>query len=203
MFVLWNEIEAEERDITEGGNRAFDRLAAKVVGIVPATTRQELIELTTVRLALYRWALKRAEELEETRGRVTLLEKMYRGILKALRLRPEFTPATAAAAETEIESMLRYLQWIPTKRKIQSWRGDLGVRRGKKDLSKLHVWTERGRKLSERLDKLRIQQNYSAARETIPAGFGDEYAVKLLYARYRKVLPADFELQLRRRINRS
>ncbi len=127
-----------------------------------------------------------------------------RGIFNALNARPELTPATTAAAAVEIECILQYLRWIPSSaREIEKWLGTQGLRRGRKDLAKLHVWTDRGCKLSEHLDKLRIEQNYSAERETIPAGFGDEYAVELLYARYRKVLPPDFKLQLRRRINRS
>jgi hypothetical protein len=197
MLALYFEVEADRRAVMEGKNREFDRIAAELVTEVPAASRERLVDLTTVPVALHTWTLERARSLVKTRAAVNPLMSRYRAILTRLNATPGFTPAAA----TEIDLVLRYLQWIPTLREIQKWRRQQGVSRGERGLLKLNVWTKRAALLVEYLDGLAIRQRSVA--EPPVRGFAEEYAAKLLHARYPKIVPAGAALQLRRRINRS
>ena len=199
MGPLAAKVSIARQRTADGRNRRFEREVLYLVRALGAD-RAKLVAHSTVDVAVCDWARDTARAIRRQRPAVTRILRVYRGALKAM-------PWLVPEGRAQIESVIRYLEGIPTQRALLQWQRRLGGSRH--DRWQLHVWTERCTSLDQYLAPLVLRARdggrclSDADRERIGhPRFTENAIARLLHSRYPGIVPKNAGRLIALRIRR-
>jgi hypothetical protein len=168
--------------------------------------RAELVRRSTVDVAVYEWAAAQAAAIASQWSALRPVLQAFRGVRKTLAQFPDLAPEAFA----QVDVVIRYLEGIPSQRRIREWHRQHGGPR--QDRWKWPVWTERSEDLVKFLEKCKYagREERRASRDLTDADmklllrsqFAEDATARLLHARYPEIVPKDAGRLIALRIRR-